>query len=70
MDFSLTEDQQSIRDAILDYCSQFSDEYWLERDREGVFPHDFHKSMADSGWLGVAMPEALGGAYVISGADE
>lgn len=61
MDFSLTEDQQSIRDAVLSHCSQFSDEYWLERDHEGVFPHDFHKSMADSGWLGVAMPEAVGG---------
>jgi acyl-CoA dehydrogenase len=62
VDFSLTEDQQRIRDAVLDYCSQFSDEYWLERDREGVFPIDFHKAMADAGWLGVAMPEAVGGA--------
>ena len=62
MDFSLTEDQQAIRDAVLEYCSQFSDDYWLERDQEGVFPHDFHKSMADAGWLGVAMPEAVGGA--------
>jgi acyl-CoA dehydrogenase len=62
VDFSLTEDQQSIRDTVLEYCSRFSDEYWLERDHEGVFPHDFHKSMADSGWLGVAMPEAVGGA--------
>lgn len=61
MDFSLTADQQSIRDAVLSHCSQFSDDYWLERDHEGVFPHDFHKSMADSGWLGVAMPEAVGG---------
>jgi len=61
VDFSLTEDQQSIRDAVLSHCSQFSDEYWLERDHEGVFPHDFHKSMADSGWLGVAMPETVGG---------
>jgi acyl-CoA dehydrogenase len=62
VDFSLTEDQQGIRDAVLEYCSRFSDDYWLERDHEGVFPHEFHKSMADSGWLGVAMPEAVGGA--------
>ena len=62
MDFSLTEDQQSIRDAILEHCSRFSDGYWLEHDRDGVFPADFHKSMAESGWLGVAMPEAVGGA--------
>jgi acyl-CoA dehydrogenase len=61
MDFSLTEDQQSIRKAVLEQCSRFPDEYWLERDNDGVFPHDFHKTMSESGWLGVAMPEALGG---------
>ncbi len=62
MDFSLTEDQQRIREAVLGYCTRFPDEYWLERDHEGAFPHDFHKAMAESGWLGVAMPEAVGGA--------
>jgi acyl-CoA dehydrogenase len=62
MDFTFTEDQQAIRDAVLEHCSRFSDGYWLEHDRDGAFPHDFHKSMAESGWLGVAMPEAVGGA--------
>jgi len=62
MDFQLTADQQNIRDAILKACGQFSDDYWLERDREGVFPFEFHKSMAEAGWLGVAMPEDVGGA--------
>jgi acyl-CoA dehydrogenase len=62
VDFSFTEDQQSIRDAVLEHCSRFSADYWLERDRDGVFPRDFHTSMAESGWLGVAMPEAVGGA--------
>ena len=62
VDFSLTEDQQSIRDAVLKHCSRFPDEYWLERDHDGVFPGDFHKSMAGGGWLGLAMPESVGGA--------
>ncbi|GGB91953.1 acyl-CoA dehydrogenase [Novosphingobium endophyticum] len=62
MDFSFTEDQQNIREAVLKHCSQFSDEYWLEKDRSGEWPHEFHKSMAEAGWLGVAMPEAVGGA--------
>lgn len=62
MDFSLTPDQQNIRDAILRHCSQFPDEYWLERDREGVFPHEFYKSMVEAGWLGIAMPDELGGS--------
>ena len=56
MDFSLTPDQQNIREAILKHCTQFPDEYWLERDRDGVFPHDFYKSMVAAGWLGIAMP--------------
>ena len=62
MDFSLTEDQQRIRDGVLEHCSRFPDGYWLEHDRDGIFPGDFHKSMAESGWLGVAMPEVAGGA--------
>jgi len=62
VDFSFTEDQQNIREAVLKHCSQFSDEFWLECDRSGEFPHAFHKSMAEAGWLGVAMPEAVGGA--------
>jgi len=62
LDFSLTPDQQNIRDAILKHCSQFPDEYWLERDREGIFPHDFHQSLLEAGWLGIAMPTEFGGA--------
>jgi acyl-CoA dehydrogenase len=62
MDFALTEDQQNIREAVLKHCSQFSEEYWLERDREGKFPEDFYASMVEAGWLGVAMPESVGGS--------
>ena len=62
MDFLLTADQQNVRDTILKHCSRFPDEYWLERDRDGVFPHEFFKSMVEAGWLGIAMPEAVGGA--------
>lgn len=62
MNFSLTDDQENIREAVLKHCSQFSDDYWLETDRNGNFPLDFHKSMAEAGWLGIAMPESVGGA--------
>ena len=62
MDFSLTEDQQNIREAVLRHCTQFPDDYWLEHDRSGEFPTEFHMSMAEAGWLGVAMPESVGGA--------
>jgi acyl-CoA dehydrogenase len=62
VDFSLTADQQNIRDAILKHCAQFSDEYWLARDQDGVFPHAFVKSLLESGWLGIAMPTEYGGS--------
>jgi acyl-CoA dehydrogenase len=62
MDFSLTDPQRQIRDQVLRMCARFDDTYWLERDRDAVFPHDFFNAMADGNWLGIAMPEAYGGA--------
>src|SRR5687767_5993464 len=62
MDFSLTDDQQNIREAVLRQCTAFPDEFWLERDREGVFPHEFFQSMVEAGWLGIAMPVEFGGS--------
>ncbi len=62
MDFALTENQEAIRDAIAKICGDFDDAYWLKKDREGGFPHDFHKALADAGWLGICVPEAYGGS--------
>jgi acyl-CoA dehydrogenase len=62
MDFALTEDQQNVREAVLRQCSPFTDDYWLEHDRSGEFPHEFYRAMAEAGWLGIAMPESAGGA--------
>src|SRR2546425_13011866 len=62
MDFALSEEQQRIREAIARLCTRFGDDYWLQRDREGGFPADFHQAMAHDGWLGVAMPEEFGGS--------
>jgi acyl-CoA dehydrogenase len=55
-------EQQRIRTAIERLCARFGDDYWLERDRRGGFPGDFHAAVARDGWLGIAMPEAYGGA--------
>lgn len=57
-----TEDQIAIREAIEKICSDFGDEYWLDRDRTGEFPEDFFQAFAQGGWLGIAMPEEYGGA--------
>lgn len=60
--FELTEQQREIRDAIQRIMSDFDDDYWLETDRTGNFPHEFRKAIAAGGWLGICMPEAVGGS--------
>ena len=55
-------EREAIRDAIGRICSRFGDDYWLERDRSGGFPHELHSAVAADGWLGIAMPEEYGGA--------
>ena len=62
MDFSLSEDHRAIRDGVNAVVRRFDDEYWLARDEDGVFPREFHKAMADAGWLGITMPTEFGGS--------
>ena len=62
MDFSFTPEQTQIRDEAFKLCAPFDDDYWLKKDTEGGFPHDFHAALAKGGWLGIAMPEAYGGS--------
>jgi acyl-CoA dehydrogenase len=62
MEFALSDQQQSIRDAVAKVCGRFDDAYWLAKDRAGGFPHDFHQAFAEAGWLGICIPEAYGGA--------
>src|SRR2546428_8112481 len=62
MNFGLTSEQEQIREAIERVCAPFDADYWLKKDREGGFPFDFHKVLADDGWLGIAMPEEFGGS--------
>src|SRR2546429_3418654 len=62
IDFALSPDQEAVREAIAKICARFDEDYWLKRDREGGFPHDFHQALAAGGWLGIAMPEEYGGS--------
>jgi acyl-CoA dehydrogenase len=62
MDFNLTEDQRSIAEAVKRICARFSDEYWSQKDAKAEFPYEFHAAMAADGWLGITMPEELGGS--------
>ena len=62
MDFSLSDDQRAIADAVKRICARFPDEYWSHKDSAAEFPHEFHTAMAADGWLGITMPEELGGS--------
>jgi acyl-CoA dehydrogenase len=60
--FWLTEEQEAIREAVGRICARFDDQYWRDTDETGAFPEAFVDAIAEGGWLGIAMPEAFGGA--------
>jgi acyl-CoA dehydrogenase len=62
MDFSDSEEHRAIREGVSAVVRKFDDAYWLARDEDGVFPHAFHRAMAQAGWLGITMPVEYGGA--------
>ena len=62
MNFETNAEHQSIREAVQDLCTHFPESYWLARDADGEFPHQFYRAMGDAGWLGTAIPEAYGGS--------
>lgn len=62
MNFELNNDQQMLVEAVENLCADFDDDYWHARDADGQYPEAFYKALAEAGWLGIAMPEAYGGA--------
>ena len=62
MDFSISDDHRAIREGVNAVVRSFDDAYWLARDEDGAFPRDFHRAMADAGWLGITMPQEYGGS--------
>ncbi|KAI9168073.1 acyl-CoA dehydrogenase [Paramyrothecium foliicola] len=57
-----TDTQLTVRDAVSQVCSRFPNTYWQERDQTEQDPQDFHAALAQDGWLGIALPESLGGS--------
>jgi acyl-CoA dehydrogenase len=62
MDFHITEQQRAIETGVAQVCAGFDDSYWSDCEVEARFPHEFHRAMADGGWLGMTMPQSVGGA--------
>ena len=58
----LNSDQQQVRDAVRDFCTQ---ELWPNAaawDKAHTFPVEAHKGLAALGAYGICVPDALGGA--------
>lgn len=59
---TMTDDQRALVQAVGRVVDRFDDAYWRERDTTASFPEDYARAMAEGGWLGIAMPEEVGGA--------
>lgn len=57
-----SEEQLTVKEAISHICSKFPNTYWQECDQQERDPKEFHAALAKDGWLGIALPEELGGA--------
>jgi acyl-CoA dehydrogenase len=60
--FEPTAAQAAIIDGIGRICTKYDDAYWLARDTDHRFPEEFVRDVAAAGYLGIAMPEGVGGA--------
>jgi acyl-CoA dehydrogenase len=57
-----TDTQLTVREAVGQVCSEFPNTYWQEHDQNAEDPKEFHAALAKDGWLGIALPEKLGGS--------
>ena len=58
---SLSQTQRLVRDNVRALCAEFDREYWRDHDARGEYPDEFVDALAESGWLGIRIPEAYGG---------
>jgi alkylation response protein AidB-like acyl-CoA dehydrogenase len=62
MDFSFTEEQRMWRDVVNAFMDrEFGRELTVKHDQSREFPEDLYRKMAKEGWLGLLIPEELGG---------
>ena len=62
MDFSLTEDQQALRDNIIRFAQEVLNEGAAQRDREQRFPLELWRKCGELGIQGLPVPEQYGGS--------
>ena len=62
MDFSYNETQSMIAQSIRDFAEQHIRPYIMEWDEAQTFPVDLFKKLGEMGFMGVLVPEELGGS--------
>jgi aryl-alcohol dehydrogenase-like predicted oxidoreductase len=62
MDFDLTEEERLIRDTARDFAQKEIAPKAAEIDKNGRWPAEIVAQMSELGFMGVAIPEAYGGA--------
>ena len=61
MPFTLSAEQEQIRQAVAELCGDFPGEYWRELDAHDGYPEAFVKALTGGGWLAALIPEEYGG---------
>ena len=62
MSVGLTDEQQQIRDAVGEVCSDYPGEYWRKLDATQGYPTEFVNALTEGGWLAALIPERYGGS--------
>jgi alkylation response protein AidB-like acyl-CoA dehydrogenase len=62
MDFSLTEEQQSLRENIIRFAQEQLNDATVERDREQRFSRELWRKCGEIGLQGLPVPEQYGGS--------
>ncbi|MEO1686913.1 MAG: acyl-CoA dehydrogenase family protein [Pseudomonadota bacterium] len=57
----LSDDQRALLAGLEATLAPFDDAYWAACDRDAAFPEAFVEAMAQGGWLGLALPQEVGG---------
>ena len=62
MSSPLSAEQQQIRAAVSEVCSDYSGEYWRKLDEGQGYPTEFVRALTEGGWLAALIPEEYGGS--------
>jgi acyl-CoA dehydrogenase len=58
----LSSEQEQIRRAVRELCSNYPDEYWRQVDADLRYPEEFVAALSQGGWLAALIPEEYGGS--------